>query len=127
MSSIEHPQSLNSEIHHAFSERVAWQTALIINTVRQQTTLPTGEVVSWEGVGSGSACCWKGNKLILTAKHVLEEAGPKDIRFFLRPTGAIDWGVHPSQPLIADTITLEIDDIVRCAYEDLACIILGRQ
>jgi hypothetical protein len=56
MSSIEHPLGLNSEIHHAFSERVAWQTALVINAVRQQETLPTGQVVppvNWRAIFGG--------------------------------------------------------------------------
>ena len=126
MDLIEHPIGLNSEIHHAIAERVAWHTALVINTVRQQTTLATGQTASWEAVGSGSACRWKGKRFVLTAKHVLEEASARDIRFFLRSTGAIDWGTRPSQPLIAQIVALEVEDVVRCQYEDLACIILGQ-
>jgi hypothetical protein len=63
-------------------------------------------------------------ELILTAKHVLESAGTADVRFFLRPSGPIDWGARPSQPATAESVRLEIDDIVRCASEDIACIVL---
>ncbi len=72
----------------------------------------------------GSACRWRGKELILTAKHVLEGAGTADVRFFLRPGGAIDWNTRPSQPATAECTRFEIDDIVRCAPEDLACIVL---
>jgi hypothetical protein len=125
MSSVEHPLSLNSELHHAFSEKVAWHTALVVNGVRTQLTSATGQIVSSEGVGVGSACCWNGKKLILTAKHVLEGALSADIRFFLRPNGAIDWGTRSSPPLAAQTTVLEVEDLITCPFEDLACMILG--
>jgi hypothetical protein len=125
MSSVEHPLALNSEQHHAFSERVAWDTALVINGVRTEGKSETGQNVSSEGVGVGSACCWKDKRLILTAKHVLEGANPTDVRFFLRPDGQIDWNTRPSQPSGAQAIVLEIEDLVRCPSEDLACIVLG--
>ena len=70
MSSVEHPLALKSEQHHAFSERVAWHTALVINGVWTEGKSETGQNVSSEGVGVGSACCWKDKRLILTAKHV---------------------------------------------------------
>lgn len=125
MSSVEHPIALSSEQHHAFSERVAWHTTLVINSVRTEVRLATGQIHSSESVGVGSACFLNGKRLILTAKHLLEGAGTDDIRFFLRPTGAIDWGVRPSQPLVAQTSVLEIESVVRCSHEDLACIVLG--
>lgn len=125
MSSVEHPLALNSEKHHAFSERVASHTAAVINGVLTEGETPEGQIVSSEGVGVGSACCWKGKKLVLTAKHVLEGANPSDIRFFLRQDRPIEWGTRPSRPTVEHAVVLAIQEIVRCPSEDLACVVLG--
>jgi len=125
MSSVEHPIALNSELHHAFSERAAWHTAVVISGVLTEVRSETGQVFSSEGVGIGSACVWKGKKLILTAKHVVEGATPNDIRFFLRQDRPIDWNARPSRPTAERAIVLAIQEIVRCPSEDLACVVLA--
>jgi len=125
MSSVAHPLALNSETHHAFSERVAWHTAVLINRVRTEGRSEAGQVDSSEGVGIGSACIWKGQKLLLTAKHVVEGATRKDIHFFLRQDRPIDWNTRPSRPTVEQAVVLAIHEIVRCPSEDLACVVLA--
>ncbi len=114
-----------SEKHHAFAEKVASHIAVIINGVRVCGKTPTGENREEEGVGIGSAVLWNGRKLILTAKHVVEGADPLNLRFFLRQGGKIDWAVKPDRPSIGTATYLQVEDIVRCASEDLACIVLS--
>lgn len=120
------PLALESEQHHAFSERVAWHTVLLVNSVRSEATSANGQVLSSEVVGVGTACSWKGKDLILTARHVLDGAGPPDLRFFLRPTGVISWNTRPSQVPVSQTTLLKVEGLARCQFEDLACVILGK-
>jgi hypothetical protein len=124
MSSTEHPTTLNSEVHHAFSERVAWHTAVVINGVLIESRSANGQIISSEAMGIGSACSWKGKKLLLTAKHVVDGAVPRDLRFFLRQDRPIDWNTRPFPPTGEEATVLGIQEIVRCSSEDLACIIL---
>lgn len=124
MSIEDHPRSLNSEQHHAFSERVAWHTISIINRVRRYGRSPAGDSVSEDTVGMGSAVLWNGKRMILTAKHVLEDATPEDLEFFTRCSGPIDWGTRPADPQRSEAMKLQIDRIVSCQSEDLACIVL---
>jgi hypothetical protein len=126
VSTVEHPLKLNSEQHHAFAERVAWHTVFVINGIHVSAVNPAGGTVWSEPVGAGSACRWNGKEIILTARHVLDGAGPSDIRFFLRPSGRVDWATRPSQSVAAATVKLNVEDIIRSRSEDLACIVLGR-
>jgi hypothetical protein len=104
---------------------VAWHTVFVINGVHVPTVNPVGGTIWSEGVGAGSACRWKGKQIVLTAKHLLEAAGPSDVRFFLRPSGRVDWATRPSRSAAAKTVTLKVQDIIRSRSEDLACIVLG--
>ena len=121
----EHPIGLLTEKHHAIAERVASYVAIIINTVLVPGKSPTGQNVQEESVGVGSACLWRGKKLILTAKHVLEGANPEDLRFFFRQGGKIDWAVKPDLASIGSRVSLDVRDIVRSRTEDLASIVLS--
>lgn len=125
MAAVDNPIGLMSEKNHAFAEGVAGYVTMIINGVRQRQTFSSGHVHEMEGVGAGSACLWKGKKLILTAEHVLDGAEPSDLRFFIRRGGKIDWGTRPSRPEPALGVSLSIDRIVRCESEDIACIVLS--
>jgi S1-C subfamily serine protease len=78
---VEHPTGLMSEKHHAFAEKVASYTAVIINKARTRGRSATGQNIEEEGVGVGSGCIWNGRKLILTAKHVVEGATPLSLAF----------------------------------------------
>lgn len=125
MAVIEHPIKLNSEQHRAFAEKVIWQTVGIVNCRRDQITSPT-EIAYSEGIGTGSACRWKDRDIILTAKHVLQDALPSDLRFFLRPSGQIDWNTRPEQPALSERVALRSEKIVRCREHDLAAVVLDR-
>lgn len=124
MASVENPIGLNSEQHRAFSESVFSRTVGIVNLQRVQRKTPSGQMLSIEEMGTGSACQWRDRKLILTAKHVLENAGISDLRFFLRPTGSVDWGARSGPPTLSGSTVLDVKDIVRSRAEDLAVLIL---
>ena len=75
--------------NRAFIERIAWYTVGIVNVLvdldYQKTTMA-------DGLGTGTACTWKGHGLILTAEHVIANAQPKDLAFLLRVDEAINRG-----------------------------------
>jgi hypothetical protein len=125
MTVIEHPIGLNSEQHRAFTENVFWQTVGVVNLVRVTGKTPAGTTVSAEEMGTGSACRWKGRKLVLTAKHVLAGAGPSELAFFLRPSGQIGWVTRDAPPPFAERVFLQIEEIVEAPSEDLAALVLG--
>lgn len=120
----EHPKSRYQEQHHAFAERVASHVVTVVNRVWRTGTAPNGKQVSEQDTGMGAACCWKSEKLILTAKHVVEHAEPKDLEFFTRLDAPIEWGVRPATPKLVLPTKLKIRRIIRCKQEDLACLVL---
>ena len=97
----------------------------VINGIHVPAANPAGGTVWSEPVGTGSACRWNGKEIILTAKHVLEGAGPSDVRFFLRPSGRVDWATRPSRSVAGKAEALNVCDMITSSSEDLACIILG--
>jgi hypothetical protein len=127
MAVIEHPIGLNSEQHRAFTEKVFWQTVGVVNLVRVTGKTPAGRTVSAEEMGTGSACRWKGRKLVVTAKHVLDGAGPTDLAFFLRPSGQIGWVTHEAPPPFAERVSLRIREIVESPSEDLAALVVSEE
>ena len=126
MPTIEHPLGLNSEQHRAFSERVFSQTVGIVNLVRAPHRAPNGKTASVEEMGTGSACRWRDRNLVLTAKHVVEGAGPSQLRFFLRPSGKIEWVARSGPVEFAERELLEVDDVITCGWEDLAALVSAR-
>jgi hypothetical protein len=124
MSTVEHPLSTNQEQHHAFAERVASHVVTVVNRVWRVGRAQDGQNVAEQPPGMGAAVVWNGRRLILTAKHVIEDAEPKDIQFCTRADGPIDWGVRSANPLVVHPVTMKIDRIVKCRSEDLACIVL---
>ncbi|MGA9507869.1 MAG: hypothetical protein WBV55_04390 [Candidatus Sulfotelmatobacter sp.] len=77
-----------------------------------------------DDIGTGTACTWKDHKLILTAEHVIGEAEPKDLAFFLRVDDAINWEGSGSPGKVIARVSLPIEKIVRCVEHDLAAIVL---
>ncbi len=77
----EHKIGLMMVENRAFIERIAWYTVGIVNVLvdvdYQKKTMA-------DGLGTGTACTWKGHRLILTAEHVIANAQPKDLAFLLR-------------------------------------------
>ena len=124
MSAVEHPLATNQEQHHAFAERVASHVVTVVNRVWRVGETADGQNVAEQPLGMGAAVAWNGRKLILTAKHVVEDAEPENIQFCTRADGPIDWGVQPANPLVVHPVTMQIGRIVRCGSEDLACIVL---
>jgi hypothetical protein len=77
--------------------------------------------------GTGIAGTFKGRHVVLTARHVLDEAQPSDLSFFARPSGAF---ARPSEvsmqdgysaiPIVGNSSAI----IHRCEWEDIAVIII---
>ena len=62
-------------------------------------------------IGTGTACTFKGHKLILTAEHVIRKAEPADLKFLLRVEDAID-GESNGRTGFASSVSLPIKQIV---------------
>src|ERR1039458_5023004 len=105
----------------AFVERTASRTVCIVNL---RGTVHEREKVFSEDIGTGTACVWRKQRLILTAKHVLEKAHQPDLAFVTRVGTSID-GVETRQKEVPTRVSLPIDRIIRCGWEDLAAIVLG--
>ncbi len=114
----------NMEANKALLERLFWHMVGIVNLVRRSQHLDSGRLLAWQEIGTGAACQFRGSKLILTAKHVLEGAGLADLQFLPRPTGRIEWAGEPREGR-RERIPLDIDRVVYCDWEDLAAIVLS--
>ena len=84
----EHKIGLMMGENKAFIERIAWYSVGIVNLL---AAVNHKERRVADDVGTGTACTWKGHKLILTAEHVIAQTEPKDVAFFLRVDDAINW------------------------------------
>jgi hypothetical protein len=74
----QHVIGLNLEEQKAFTEQAFSHTVGVVNLkeiVNESARLRS------EQIGTGSTCDWKGKKVILTAKHVVEGADPSEIAF----------------------------------------------
>jgi hypothetical protein len=120
----EHLIGRSLEENKALLERLFWYTVGVVNLIRRSGELKPGRAVAFQEIGTGAACQYQGTRFILTAKHVLEDAGPSDLRFLPRPSGRIEWADEPGRTRI-ERVALDIKHIVRCEWEDLAAIVLG--
>lgn len=117
----EHEIGLMKTEYDAFIERIAWYSVGVVSVLSLVNR--TDRRVA-DDVGSGTACTWKGHKLILTAEHVVADAEPKDLQFFLRVDDALNWeGSGKPQQVIA-RVALPVEDIIRHKEHDLAAIVL---
>ena len=123
---VEHIVGMNIEQNKAVLERVFWHVLGIVNMIRRTGQNASGQSVAWQEIGTGVACQFRNVKLILTAKHVLEGAGKDDLRFLPRPGGRIEWADEPIRTRV-ERVSLPVDRIVRCKWEDLAGIVLKTQ
>jgi hypothetical protein len=127
MGVVEHPIGHDVVLHRAFAERVVWQTVGVINCRYERADLPRGGTAYFQGIGTGSACCWNGRDIILTAKHVLEGARIQDLRFLLRPSGQMDdWSSRFTPSAASERVELGIENIAVCRTYDLAAIVLNQ-
>jgi hypothetical protein len=117
----EHKIGLMVTEYKVFIERIAWYSVGIVNPF---ASVNHKEKRMADDVGTGTACTWKGHKLILTAEHVIGEAEPKDLAFFLWVDDAINWEGSGKPEKVIARVSLPIEKIVRCAEHDLAAIIL---
>ncbi len=117
----EHKIGLMMVENRAFIERIAWYTVGIVNLLvdvdYQKKTMA-------DGLGTGTACTWKGHRLILTAEHVIAKAEPKDLAFLLRVDEAINWEGTGKPEKVVERVSLPVERIVRCMEHDLAAIVL---
>jgi hypothetical protein len=97
---VEHPIGLNIQQNFAFLERVFWHMVGVVNVLHQERVLPNGTVQQWQEIGTSAACTFNGNKLLLTAKHVLDGARTQDLAFLVRPTGRIELLTNHIEPAL---------------------------
>ncbi len=125
MSLIESHQN-TAALERLWSHTVAiTNTALTSHGTDPQTGLPAREE---ETPGTGVAAVWGKQHLILTAKHVVEQARVEDLRFFVRQKGELKTQ-HASEVTMQDALEpVPLNDlhakIHRCEHEDLAAVTL---
>lgn len=122
MESTDHPIGLNIEEMKAFHAK-AW--AHVLGVVNLKEVVSEQAHTRWEGMGTGCACLWRNTTLVLTAKHVLEEAQPRDIAFLPRSGTVLRWDQPGQIEGMVERVTIGIERIVRCQWEDLAAIVLA--
>ena len=75
------------------SRRRFWtHTVAVINGIRVvgQDPMNPGKCADAEDFGTGLVAQWSDHRFILTAKHVLENATPSNLRIFWCPGGVIE-------------------------------------
>lgn len=110
------------EENKAFVEATAWYVVCVVNV---GVTKDQDRHIISDGVGTGTACTFKGHTIILTAEHVVGDAQPEALRFLVRVGNSIDWESSGTTGL-ASTILLPIKQIVRSKEKDLAAIEIER-
>lgn len=119
--------TLQDQAGKASSDRLWKHSVAIVNSIRIKGTDPaTGRRADAEEFGTGCALRWHGQHLIVTAKHVLGDAKPSDLRVFYCPAGAPetigrdelrDQDVIDGRPITDPNAVIH-----RCEWEDLALI-----
>ena len=79
----------------------------------------------WEGIGTGGAYRWRNKHIILTAKHVLEDAAESDVAFLPRTGTSLGWERPGEFTGMSERIGGSVEKIVYCLWEDLAAIVLS--
>ena len=115
----EHKIGLMIGENKAFIERIAWYSVGVVNLLadvdHQNKTMA-------DVLGTGTACTWKGHRLILTAEHVVAKAEPDSLA--LRVDDAINWEGMGKPEEVVSRVSLPVERIVRCKEHDLAAIVL---
>ena len=115
----DHKKGLTIHENRAFVEKIAWHA---VGVIRVSGTVNQEHRIIADDIGTGTACDWEGQKIILTAKHIVNNA-PKGLQFLLRVGEAIDWD-SSGRTGFASKVSLPIDKIVCCKDEDLAAVVL---
>ena len=107
--------------------RLGRHSIAIVNGIRTVGRDPiTGRRADGEEVGSGCAGRWGNHHFVLTARHVVEKAQPRELRFYCLPTSGVECrapsDLRPQD--IADAVSLNHPEAIvhRCECEDLALI-----
>jgi hypothetical protein len=113
-------------------DRLLRHTAGIVNGVRIVGTIPaTGKPADEEQPGTGCFVRWGNHHLIVTARHVVENARIEDLRVFAYPSGGfkVKPSVEVTQKDIVEAVRLNRRSTViySCAWEDLAVLTLDPQ
>jgi hypothetical protein len=106
--------------------RLWTHTVAVLNRIPTVGNDPlTGRKGDSEEPGTGCAVRWGAHHCILTAKHVIENAGLRDIDFFYRQSGRIEeqrtlrpGDICEAVPLNDPNATIHV-----CAWEDLALVV----
>jgi hypothetical protein len=108
-------------------DRLLRHTAGIVNGVRVVGTIPaTGKTGDEEQPGTGCFIRWGNHLIILTARHVIENAQIQDLRVFAYPSDGFK--VKPTVEVTKEDIVeaVRLDGrsaaIYSCAWEDLAVL-----
>jgi hypothetical protein len=117
----EHPKGEMDVKFKAFVERITWYSLGIIAI---DADVSYEHRLRADAVGSGTACTWKGQKLILTAEHVIGDTQPDRLAFLLRVDDALNWEGMGKPAKIVQRVPLPIETIVRDKKNDLAAIVL---
>jgi hypothetical protein len=117
----EHKIGLMMVENRAFVERIAWYSVGIVNLL---AVVNYKEKRAADEFGTGTACTWKGHRLILTAEHVIAKAEPCDLAFLLRVDDAINWEGTGKPEKVVERVSLPIERIIRNKEHDLAAIVL---
>jgi hypothetical protein len=122
MSTVDNPIGLSIEENKAFHEK-AWSHVVGIVNLKEQ--IDENKRERWEGIGTGGAYRWRDKRIVLTAKHVLEDAGVSDVAFLPRTGSSLGWE-HPGKISgISARVGGIVQEIVGCPWEDLAALILN--
>jgi hypothetical protein len=109
-------------VEHLWSRTIGIANrAIVTRGMDPATRLPAQEQ---EAPGTAVAGIWGKHHFILTAKHVLDEAVPGDLSFFVRPTGSLRQvsEVTVQDGLVAVPLNDRDATIHRCGWEDVALL-----
>jgi hypothetical protein len=117
----EHPKGEMDAKFKAFVERITWYS---LGIIAMDADVSYEHRLRADAVGSGTACTWKGQKLILTAEHVIGDAQPDRLAFLLRVDDALNWEGTGKPAKVVQRVQLPIETIIRDKKNDLAVAVL---
>jgi len=123
-------RAIQKKAGEASIHRLWMHTVAIINSIRVVGKDPaTGRPADAEEFGTGCAARWGDHHFILTAKHVLRDARPSDLRIFYCPDGGLEYrapaDLREQDVVDAVPITDQNTMIHRCEWEDLALLTIS--
>ena len=105
---------------------VLQHTAATVNAVREFGTDPhTGRRADSEVPGTGTPMKWREHHFVLSAAHVFEKAGPKDLRVLVYSNLPVAYKSPESlttDDIVAGVALTDASVIHRCEWEDLAVV-----